>query len=102
MFCFIFLTLKTTHIPALLISNLQQAYTRCSDTRKKQQQQNQNKNTHTHPESLEKGEQTGLFHTEYDSFLAIQKKNKQTHKHETTQPGIILLMNFIIYLQGKG
>lgn len=40
---FFFLTLKNTNIPALLMSNLQQAYTRCSDTWKNKEQK---QNTH--------------------------------------------------------
>lgn len=100
---FIFLTLKTTHIPTLLLSNLQQVYISLhfSSDRKKTQQKN---SPHIHmQDSLKASEQSGLFQISQDSILSDNSKEKQptTHKQKITQLGTILLINFTIIYRVK-
>ena len=81
------------------MSNLQQAYIRCSDTwKKKKQTPKSNQNTHTYAGSLEKGEQSHLFLMEQDSFLVAQKKNKPTN----TKPPNLELFYLLILLLPTG
>lgn len=70
MISFIFLTLKNTHMhhKCQICNRLKLDVVTHEQTTNKISKQ-----TKTHAVSLEKGEQSGLFHVEYDSFLVIQK-----------------------------